>query len=263
MPDVTADGVARLWARGDYAAVARQLAPAADETLRELGDGHGRRALDLATGTGSVALALAQRGWAVSAVDLCAPLLDRARASAADDGLVVRWRVASMEDLPFEDQSFALVTSSFGLVFATSPDQALSEARRCLRPDGLLAFTAWPSTGFVAEQSAVLARYLPAGPADLDPLAWGEHEVLHQRLAAGFGDVVVRDRSLSWSYDSAEAAIKVLLTRSPIHLAAADAAGDAAGAMRADLVDHLRSYADADGRIDVTVHYLLVTARRP
>lgn len=110
------EAVAGVWALGDYAQVAARLAPAAQALAERLGDGHGRRALDVATGTGSVARALASRGWAVSASDLCAPLLGVASRTARSDGLVIDWREGSLEDAPFADETFAATTSSFGLI---------------------------------------------------------------------------------------------------------------------------------------------------
>lgn len=99
------------------------------------GDGHGRRALDLASGNGALALALAERGWAVSAVDEDAGTLTVAREAAAQRNLVVDWQLAPVDALPFDAGTFSAVT----WLHAWDSEKVLAEIARCLQPEGLLA----------------------------------------------------------------------------------------------------------------------------
>lgn len=262
-PDPRHAAVADLWALGDYARIGARLQPAATHLAEVVGDGHGRRALDVATGTGSVALALAARGWAVSATDLCGPLVEQAEARARAEGHVVDLRVAALEDQPHADGSFAAVTSSFGLIFASDPDAATAEAVRCLRPGGLLALTAWATDGYMAEMTRVMQRFLPPPASGAhDPLTWGDPAIATRRLA-GLDLVRTEAARLPWAFADADEAVAVYFEHSPAHVAAARAAGEAADELRAAVRDHLASYAGPDGRLDLSADYVVALGRRP
>lgn len=258
------EAIAGMWATGDYARVATRLAPAAHALAERLGDGHGRRALDVATGTGSVARALASRGWAVSATDLCRPLLDHAARAAEDEGLVIDWQEGPIEEEPYGDASFSAVTSSFGLIFAPDPDAALRELRRCLLQGGALAFTAWTPGGYMGAMTAVMGEFLPGEPgAVMTHMTWGDPGPCTARLqASGFERVEITARTLPWNFADPDAAVEFYFTRSPAHVAAARGAGDRAEAMKRAVREHLASYVDDSGRVTIDAEYLLVTARR-
>lgn len=254
---------ADLWALGDYARIGVRLRPAAVRLAATVGDGHGRRALDVATGTGAVALELAARGWAVSATDACAPLLAQAEQSARSEGHVVDLQVADLAEQPYGADSFAAVTSSFGLIFAPDPATAVTEAVRCLRPGGLLALTAWAPDGYMGEMTRAMQQFLPPSPAGgHDPLTWGDPVVARARLA-GLTDVQVEAEQLPWAFSDADQAMALYFEHSPAHVAAARAAGDAADELRAAVRDHLASMAGADGRVDLAADYVVVSGRRP
>lgn len=251
---------AELWALGDYAQVAERLRPAALAIAAAAGEGHGRRAIDLATGTGSVALELARQGWAVSAVDACPPLLTTAEATADADDLVVDWRTAHLTELPYDDGVFELAASSFGLIFSPDPDASLAEIHRCLRPASRLLLTAWKWEGYMGRMAAIMAGFLPGPPAG--PFAWGHPDEIRQRLAEHFAEVVVEQRTVPWNFSSAHAAVEFYFTTSPPHVAALRAAGDTAADLRCSVQAYLESRAEPDGRIAVAAEYLLVDAQR-
>jgi len=107
----------------------------------------GLRVLDLASGAGQPALAIAERvgpGGEVVASDLVPQMLEGARRRAEAAGLrQLRFETADMERLPFADRAFDRVTCRFGIMFVPDPVQALAEARRVLVPGGRAAFMAW------------------------------------------------------------------------------------------------------------------------
>jgi SAM-dependent methyltransferase len=254
---------AALWALGDYAQMGARLRPAATRLAEAVGDGHGRRALDVATGTGSMALELAARGWAVSATDLCEPLVAQAVSVARQAGHAIDFQVAALDEQPHEDAAFAAVTSSFGLIFAPDPGAAVDEIARCLQPGGLLAFTVWLPRGYMAQMTQVMQQFLPPAPAGRhDPLSWGDPEVARARLA-DLSDVRIHTEQLPWEFASAEEAIDLYFQHSPAHVAAARAAGNAADELRHAVHEHLAAGAGTDGAIRLVADYALVLARRP
>jgi SAM-dependent methyltransferase len=167
-----------MWADGDYAAVARlmdEVPPA--HMLSVVGVDAGHRVLDVATGTGNVALRAARSGAQVTGLDLTPELLDVAAERAAALGTEVEWVQGDAEALPFPDRSFDRVLSAFGVQFAPRHQITARELVRICRPGGAIALANWTSDGFVGQMFAILGRYLPAPPAFASPPPlWGSEE---------------------------------------------------------------------------------------
>jgi 2-polyprenyl-3-methyl-5-hydroxy-6-metoxy-1,4-benzoquinol methylase len=114
-------GMRELWGLADYGALAARLAPAATALVGAVTPVVGRRVLDLAAGTGTVALMAAEQGARVSACDIAPRMVELGRQATIEAGLTVDWREANAEALPWPDDSFDYVLSSFGLIFVPRP----------------------------------------------------------------------------------------------------------------------------------------------
>src|SRR6185437_15902876 len=114
--------VSELWRLESYERIAARFAPVQDQLLEAAQVEPGERLLDLATGTGEVALSAARAGAIVTAIDAAEPLIEKARRRAGEEGLEIAFDLGDIEYLPYEDACFDVVTSNFGLVFA--PDHA-------------------------------------------------------------------------------------------------------------------------------------------
>lgn len=165
--------------------------PPAAQLVRFAGIAAGQRVLDVATGTGVVAVTAARLGADVIGVDLSPALLDRAVENAQIAALKnVSFREADAEALPFEPQTFDVVTSQFGHMFAPRAEVALAELLRVLKPGGTLAFSTWPPEHFVGQLFALTARYAPPPPPGISPPpAWGNIDVIQKRLGDTVKDV--------------------------------------------------------------------------
>jgi len=222
-------GVPDLWGAGDYPAMARRLAPAAELIAAVAGNGRGRFALDIAAGTGSVALRLADAGWQVLATDGSPRMVELGRAETDLDVQDVRWERADLSAQPCGDSTQDVATSSFGLIFATDPRQVLTELARVLTPAGHLLFTTWTDDGYIAQMTEVMTEFMPAPAASApDPMSWGSASRLRQLLAERFLDVEISAHPLPWSFPSAKAGRAWLERASPAHIAAKSAVGDQA-----------------------------------
>jgi SAM-dependent methyltransferase len=148
----------------------------------------GERVLDVATGTGVVAVTAARAGARVDALDLTPPLLEQARENARIARLPdIVWTEGDAESLPYPDATFDVVTSQFGHIFAPRPEVAVSEMRRVLKPGGRVAFATWPPEHFVGRFFAFVGRYSPPPPSGAaPPPLWGTPAIVAERLAAGF-----------------------------------------------------------------------------
>jgi SAM-dependent methyltransferase len=149
----------------------------------------GEKVLDVGCGTGVVAITAARRGAIVCGLDLTPALLEHARENekiAKCDP--IEWSEGDAERLPYPDESFDVVLSQFGHMFAPRPDVALSEMRRILKPGGRIAFATWPPEHFVGRFFALVGRYSPPPPEGAaPPPLWGAVPVVTERLSKGFG----------------------------------------------------------------------------
>jgi SAM-dependent methyltransferase len=249
--------IGACWSTGRYETLAEHLVPAAEDVAAAAGEGGGRAAIDVAAGNGNAAVALATRGWRVTATDIAPRMVELGSARTA--GMDIEWRQADMTELPAGDGSFDLAVSTFGLIFAADPAAAVAEARRVLTPGGRLILTAWTADGYVAQMTEAMSPWLPSngGP---DPLAWGRPDQVHAWLAASFGTVEIATHTLPWRFGSAREARELLGRDSPGHIAAQQYAGDQAEAMMDAVEQHFADLAEPDGRIDLAAEYLLVAA---
>jgi SAM-dependent methyltransferase len=183
----TSDPVAALklahratWAAGDYPAVAQHIADGpVKAALAAAKVRRGTRILDVATGSGNVALLAAETGAQVVGLDLVPELLDVAHSRALSAGIDIEWVHGDAEALPFADGSFDSVTSVFGVQFTPRHQVTADQLVRVCRPGGAIGLVNWTPEGLIGEMFQVMGRYLPPPPAFATaPPRWGdEHHV--------------------------------------------------------------------------------------
>lgn len=157
-------------------------APAA-QLVRFAGVKAGDGVLDVACGTGVVAVTAARLGAHVTGLDLTPELLDRARENASLAKVAIDFHEGDVEKLPFDDNEFDVVLSQYGHMFAPRPDVAIAEMLRVLRPGGTIAFSTWPPEMLVGRIFMLAASYAPAPPPGVAaPPQWGDPNVVRARL---------------------------------------------------------------------------------
>lgn len=148
----------------------------------------GQKVLDVACGTGVVAVTAARRGANVSGLDLSPALLERARSNAEAAAVAIDFTEGDAEALPYPDAAFDVVLSQFGHIFAPRPALAVKEMLRVLRAGGRIAFSTWPPEHFTGRLFALVASYAPPAPAGSEqpapPALWGDPNVVRERLGA-------------------------------------------------------------------------------
>ncbi len=143
----------------------------------------GSEVLDVACGTGVVALTAARLGAKVTGMDLTPALVARAKQNGAITGLDVAWHEGDAEAMPFGDAKFDFVVSQFGHMFAPRPEIVVKEMLRVLRPGGTIAFSTWPPELMVGRMFAVTGKYGPPSPPGASPPhLWGDPNVVRERL---------------------------------------------------------------------------------
>src|SRR5262245_23627743 len=118
------------WESGDFGQVARFIIPAAEDFMARIDLQPGARVLDAACGTGNLAVIAAGRGCRASGLDIATNLLVQARERAKQDGFAIEFTEGDVESMPYEDASFDVVVSMFGVMFAPQPDRVVSELCR-------------------------------------------------------------------------------------------------------------------------------------
>jgi ubiquinone/menaquinone biosynthesis C-methylase UbiE len=190
-----------MWGHGDYDRFARQFVwQFGPELVAACEIRPGQRVLDVAAGTGNVALRAAEVGAEVVAVDLTPENLAAGRREAEARGLTIAWVEADAGWLPFGDSEFDAVTSSVGVMFAADHGAAARELLRVCRPGGTIGVISYTPEGGVGEFFELFARYAPLAPADaLPPVLWGREEHVRgllgdavDRLAFTHGEAVER-----------------------------------------------------------------------
>lgn len=180
--------VRSMWALGDYHRFAK-------ETIWQLGPllvdacaiAAGQRVLDVAAGTGNTAIRAAEKGARVTASDLTPENFTAGRREAAACGVEIEWVEGDAEALPFPNDAFDVVTSSFGAIFAPDHQRVADELLRVCRPGGTIGMLNFTPEGLAADFFGTLAPYTPPPPpAAQPPLLWGSEPHVRQL----FGDRV-------------------------------------------------------------------------
>lgn len=166
------------WTAGDFGRIAVGYSSGAAAFVDRLALRPGEDVLDVACGTGNLALPAAGRRATVTGVDIAANLIEAARRASAAASLDIRFDVGAAEALPYADWSFDTVMSMFGVMFSSRPDEALSELVRVTRPGGRIALASWTPDGFIGTTLRAHTELVPPPLGAPSPLAWGDEAVM-------------------------------------------------------------------------------------
>lgn len=173
---------ADTWSGASYERIAETFAPIHDRIIKVLAIEPGTRFLDVACGTGGVALRAARAGADVTGIDISADQLAKARRAAETEGLSIRFDEGDCQELPYADAEFDAVASAFGAIFAPDHERTAAELARVCRPGGRLALTAWP----VDDWSETHARAGRTFIEDSDAREWSKEEHVRRLLGDAF-----------------------------------------------------------------------------
>jgi ubiquinone/menaquinone biosynthesis C-methylase UbiE len=202
------------WASGDYPAVAERIDEVPPRDLLDRIDVRpGEDVLDVATGTGNVALRAAAAGANVVGLDLTPELFATAWRRMDEWGVAVDWVEGDAEELPFDDESFDAVLSVFGVQFAPRHQIVARELARVTRPGGRIGLVNWTPEGQIGELFTVLGRYLPTPPSYASPPPlWGSEPYV-RGLFANTGVELEFARGYNpWRFHSAEEYVSFMET---------------------------------------------------
>jgi SAM-dependent methyltransferase len=254
----------QTWMSGDYDRFSRYLEPDALVFYEQLDIPAGSQMLDVACGSGQLALLAARDGVSITGVDIAPNLVQRAQARAAAEGLAARFIEGDAEALPFDDDSFDVVTSLFGAMFAPRPELVAHELLRVCSPGGVIAMGNWTAEGFVGQMFKTFSKFIaPSGmPA---PVLWGDETVVRERLGHGASDLTMKRRQYNFTYPFPPAEVVEFFRQNygPTNVAFASLDEVTARRLREELEELWRSYNRGDAELTVVpAEYLEVIAVR-
>ena len=194
----------RAWSAGDYAVIGTTLQIVGEELCEALDIRSGQKVLDVAAGNGNASLAAARRWCNVVATDYVPALLDRARERAEAERLSIEFREADAEALPFSDESFDVVVSTFGVMFTSDQERAAAELVRVCRSGGKIGLANWTPDGFIGQLFKTIGTYMPPPPGARSPALWGTRQRLAELFELQASSVKARPRHFVFRYRSAE-----------------------------------------------------------
>ena len=190
------------WASGDFAIIGTTLQIVGESLCEAVDLRAGSKVLDVAAGNGNCSLAAARRFCDVISTDYVPALLEDGRRRAEADRLPIVFQQADAEALPFENDSFDVVLSSFGVMFAPNHVQSAHEMLRVTRRGGRIGLANWTPRGFIGRVFAVMNRHVPPPAGLTPPSRWGMEDHLEELFRAPASDIHTTYRDFVFRYRS-------------------------------------------------------------
>jgi len=190
------------WSSGDYGKIGVTLQITGENLAEAMDLRPGSQVLDVAAGNGNATLAFARRWCEVISTDYVEKLLQEGQARAEAEALTVTHKIADAEDLPFEDESFDAVVSTFGVMFAPNQLQAAKEMLRVCRPGGKIGMANWKAEGFIGQVFKTIGAHVPPPAGVNPPSLWGSKQWIEDVFAARARSITVSDRFFVLRYRS-------------------------------------------------------------
>jgi ubiquinone/menaquinone biosynthesis C-methylase UbiE len=223
------------WSAGDYAIIGTTLQIVGEMLCEAVDLRSNERVLDVAAGNGNATLAAARRFAEVVSTDYVCSLLDRGRARAEAERLPVAFQEADAENLPFADESFDVVLSTFGVMFTPNQEQAARELMRVCRRGGRIGMANWKPESFIGRLFKTIGKYVPPAAGVRSPALWGN--AAHLEVLFGAKAMIeAQSRRFVFRYKSPEHWIEIFRTYyGPVHKTFAAIDPQARAALEADL----------------------------
>ena len=192
------------WADGDYGRIGITLQITGEHLLESMDPSAGSTLLDIASGNGNAALAAARRNCHVTATDFVPDLLEQSQVRAVAEHAHIEYAQVDAQNLPYDDNAFDHVSSTFGVMFAPHHPKAARELLRVCRPGGRIGLASWTPDGFAGRYFQLLCDYVPLPPGLRMPTTWGTRDFIARQFGERVSDVSIREREFVFRYHSPE-----------------------------------------------------------
>lgn len=190
------------WGSGDYGRVGVTLQITGEQLCESMDMRSGQSVLDVAAGNGNITLAAARRFCRVTSTDYVTELLDQSRVRADAEGLCVEYRQADVEQLPFDEQYFDNVVSTFGVMFAPNQSASTRELLRVCKPGGKIGLANWTPEGFIGQVFKTIGKYVAPPPGVRSPALWGTEAFLEEHFGNASSNIRATPKIFNFRYNS-------------------------------------------------------------
>ena len=252
------------WSSGDYALIGTTLQIVGEDLCEALDVRSGQKVLDVAAGNGNVSLAAARRWCDVTSTDYVAALLERGRTRASAEGLTMAFREADAEALPFQDGSYDVVVSTFGVMFTPDQDAAASEMVRVCKSGGKIGLANWTPEGFIGQLFKTIGKHMPPPPGARSPALWGTRARIAELFEPHASSIKTAQRDFVFRYRSPQHWLDVFRTYyGPLLKTFAALEASAQAALENDLKALIGQFnRSGDGSMVVPSEYLEIVITR-
>lgn len=193
-----------LWSSGDFPSAARQIADVGRATVERARIQPGEAVLDVACGAGNATIPAARTAARTVGLDITPELIAAGRKAAAEAGVEIEWVEGDAQDMPFDDESFDVVISVFGCMFAPDHARAARELVRVLKPGGRMVVAAWRPEGNVGRMFGTIAQHMPPPEGFQPPPLWGSEEHVREIFDGTGAEFEFEPTTVDFSGDSAD-----------------------------------------------------------
>ena len=252
----------KVWSEGDFSVIGGTIVLAAEQLAESANVRAGEQVLDVACGAGNAAIAAARRTWApVVGLDYVPELLERGRERAGAERFEVEFVEGDAQQMPFDDESFDVVLSVFGAMFAPDQQRTADELLRVCRPGGRVAMANWTPEGFVGQMFKTISGHAQPPPGVDPPILWGTEDHLRKLFGDRISELRTERRLVTQRFRSADHWIEIFRTWfGPMKMAFERVGADGEQALRDDLVALIERYNVDDRTAVVSAEYLEVVA---
>ena len=253
-----------VWTSGDFHAIGRSYAGEAEAFIARMSLRPSESVLDVACGSGNLAIPAARVGACVTGIDIAPNLIAQARLEARTAGCVVAFEVGDAEALPYGESQFDTTVSMFGAMFAYRPERVVGELLRVTRPGGRVAMANWTPDGFAGQTLRAHAALVPPLSGVPSPLEWGVEDAVRARFGSSVTSLTCTRRTIELRFPFPPAAVTELFATCYGPTVATLRASDPEGAsrLRQELTRLFQQHNVAtDGGTTVVGEYLDVQAR--
>lgn len=267
VPDYTAIKAKQqtAWGSGDYALIGSTLNIVGEQLAEAANINPDERVLDVAAGNGNATLAAARRFANVTSTDYVESLLEKGRVRTEAEGMQVAFQQADVEALPFSDNSFDVVMSTFGCMFAPNQMATAAEMTRVCRSGGRIAMANWTPDSFIGGLFKVIGKHVPPPAGVQSPALWGTRERLEDLFSRSAARIEIQRRAFNFRYRNVAHWLDLFRTYyGPTHKAFAALPPEGQAQLAADVTELAEQHNIAtDGRMIVPSAYaeVVITKR--
>ena len=245
------------WASGDYAKIGVTLQIVGEDFGEAMDLPVDSTVLDVAAGNGNATLAFARRWCKVTSTDYVDTLLARGRERAEAEGLDVAFEVVDAENLPYDDDSFDAVVSTFGCMFTPNQDKTASELARVCRAGGRIGMADWTQDGFIGKLFKALGKHVPPPTVLSSPARWGNEDWISGTFGDAIGSLSITRKDFIYRYRSPDHFVDFFRTfYGPVHKTILALEPAQHEALDADILATVAAFNTAtDGSMRVTSEY--------